>query len=177
MSAPATLIGAATSGVRTGPAACSEKGGIAGASAGPSFFDGSLRTTVVPLLLHALAVGADGTNYVLAEKLDFPAKSSEVLFGTLDLAPDERKLDERFAPLRSAKSAALFQLYRQFNFACVGGGAFFFTAFRNDSATNPSLWLIGLDAATGEPVLERQRKAPAAGLSPNFVDLAYYGGA
>ena len=34
-----------------------------------------------------------------------------------------------------------------------------------------------LDAATGEPVLERQRKAPAAGLSPNFVDLAYFGGA
>ena len=33
--------------MRTGPAACSEKGGIAGASAGPSFFDGSLRTTVV----------------------------------------------------------------------------------------------------------------------------------
>ena len=130
-----------------------------------------------PLLLHALAVGADGTNYVLAEKLDFPAKSSEVLFGTLDLAPDERKLDERFAPLRSAKSAALFQRYRQFNFACVGGGAFFFTAFRNDSATDPSLWLVGLDAATGEPVLERQRKAPAAGLSPNFVDLAYFGGA
>jgi len=128
-----------------------------------------------PLLLHALAVGADGTNYVLGEQ-----KSSagwEVLFGTLDLAPDERKLDERFAPLRSAKSAALFQRYRQFNFACVGGGAFFFTAFRNDSATNPSLWLVGLDAATGEPVLERQRKAPAAGLSPNFVDLAYFGGA
>ena len=94
-----------------------------------------------------------------------------------DLAPDERKLDERFAPLRSAKSAALFQRYRQFNFACAGGGAFFFTAFRNDSATDPSLWLVGLDAATGEPVLERQRKAPAAGLSPNFVDLAYFGGA
>ena len=66
---------------------------------------------------------------------------------------------------------------RQFNFACAGGGAFFFTAFRNDSATDPSLWLVGLDAATGEPVLERQRKAPAAGLSPNFVDLAYFGGA
>ena len=37
-----------------------------------------------------------------------------------DLAPDERKLDERFAPLRSAKSAALFTRYRQFNFACAG---------------------------------------------------------
>ena len=57
-----------------------------------------------------------------------------------------------------------FTAYSQINLACAapGSGMFYFTAFRPDQ----SLWLVGVELATGDTVLEWRRGG-------NFVDLAW----
>ena len=62
--------------------------------------------------------------------------------------------------------------YGQFNGPGVSGPSIhFITAFRPDQ----SLWLVGVDVTTGDVLLEHPRNA-SAGLSPNFVDLAFWAG-
>jgi hypothetical protein len=55
----------------------------------------------------------------------------------------------------------------------AGGGAsnrvVYISAFKSDH----TLWLLGVDSESGQVVSEFQR-SPAAGLSPNFVNVAWF---
>ena len=65
-----------------------------------------------------------------------------------------------------------FAKYSQFNPGTAGAGTHYLNAFRPDQ----TLWLIGIDVATGKVVLEHQRTPPSADISPNFVDIAFWSG-
>ena len=59
--------------------------------------------------------------------------------------------------------------YSQFNAGVAAPGLHLVSAFRPDH----TLWLVGINVTTGEVVLERQRVS-APGVSPNFVDMAFW---